>query len=145
MAIYEKFYGQRTCTLDTTAFIQDCHTITHTIVAEMLHEEGLLHEIDTTQISTCHRYVSIYFKSRQLLLEFCKQEHTLLQKLIQFTPDYHERIRISIENLPIELPNEEVRNFLSTYTKPFAKTYYSRKDIIINIIQQGQEYINALT
>ena len=66
MATYEKFYGQRTCTLDITVFTQDYHTITHTTVAEMLQEEGLLHEIDTMQISTSHRYISICFKSRQL-------------------------------------------------------------------------------
>ena len=66
MATYEKFYGQRTYTLDITVFTQGYHTITHTTVAEMLQEEGLLHEIDTMQISTSHRYITICFKSRQL-------------------------------------------------------------------------------
>ena len=128
MATYEKFYGERTFTLDITVFTQDYHTITHTTVAEMLQEEGLLHKINTVQISTCHRHISICFKSRQLLLEFCEREHILLQNLfIHFIPDYHERIRISIENLPIELPDEEVRNFLSRYTTPIGKTHYTGK------------------
>ena len=57
MTTYEKFYGQRTCTSDITVFT-DYHTITHTTVAEMLQEEDLSHEIDTIQISTCHKYIS---------------------------------------------------------------------------------------
>ena len=97
-----KSYGQRTCTMDFTTFTQDYQQITHTIIAEMLHEENLLHEIDTIQISTCHRYISVCFKTRELLLQFCEQEHTLLSDIhITFTPDYYDRTRISIENLPI--------------------------------------------
>ena len=42
-----KSHGQRTCTMDFTTFTQDYQQITHTIIAEMLHEENLLHEIDT--------------------------------------------------------------------------------------------------
>ena len=100
MKAYEKFYGQRTCTSDITVFTQDYHNITHSTVAEMLQEEDLLDEIDTTQISTCHRYISICFKSRQLLLEFCEQEHILQDLSIQFISDYYERTRISIETYP---------------------------------------------
>ena len=37
--------------MDFTTFTQDYQQITHTIIAEMLHEENLLHEIDTIQIS----------------------------------------------------------------------------------------------
>ena len=33
--------------MDFTTFTQDYQQITHTIIAEMLHEENLLHEIDT--------------------------------------------------------------------------------------------------
>ena len=60
---------------------------------------------------------------------FCEQVHTLLQNLtIIFIPDYQERVRISIENLPIELPDEKVRNnFLSRYVTPIGKTYYTGK------------------
>ena len=94
----------------------------HSTVAEMLQEEGLLDEIDTIQISTCHRYISICFKSRQLLLEFCEKEHILQDLSIQFIPDYYERTRISIENLPIEIPDEKVCKFLLIYTTPIGKT-----------------------
>ena len=124
----DKFYGQRTCTLDATTCTQDYHQINHTTVAEMLYEENLLHEIDTIQISTCHRYISICFKTRELLLDFCEQEHTLLTDTIAiFTPDYYDRIRISIENLPIELPDEDVKKLLSTYVQTIGKTHYTGK------------------
>ena len=124
----DKFHGQRTCTLDATTCTQDYYQINHATVAEMLYEENLLHEIDTIQISTCHRYISICFKTRELLLEFCEHEHTILtDTLAKFTPDYYERTRISVENLPIELPDEDVKKFLSTYVQPIGKTYYTGK------------------
>ena len=73
--------------------------------------------------------ISICLKSRRTLLDICEQEHTLLQDLtIIFLTDYHGRVRISIENLPIELPDEKVRkNFLSKYAIPIGKTYYTGK------------------
>ena len=99
----DKFYGQRTCTLDATTCTQDYYEINHITVAEMLYEENLLHEIDTIQISTCRRYISICFKTRELLLHFCEHEHTILTDTIAiFIPDYYDRTRISVENLPIE-------------------------------------------
>ena len=124
----DKFYGQRTCTLDATTCTQDYYQINHTTVAEMLYEENLLHEIDTIQISTCHRYISICFKTRELLLDFCEHEHTILTDTIaKFTPDYYDRNRISVENLPIELPDKDVKKFLSTYVQPIGKTHYTGK------------------
>ena len=122
----DKFHGQRTCTLDATTCTQDYYQINHTTAAEMLYEENLLHETDTIQISTCHRYISICFKTRELLLDFCEHEHTILTDTVaKFTPDYCDRTRISVENLPIELPDEDVKKFLSTYVQPIKKTYYT--------------------
>ena len=124
----DKFFGQRTCTLDATTCTQDYYEINHITVAEMLYEENLLHEIDTIQISTCHRYISICFKTRELLLDFCEHEHTILTDTIAiFIPDYYDRTRISVENLPIELPDEDVKKFLSTYVQPIGKTHYTGK------------------
>ena len=92
----------------------------------MLDEEDILHEIDTIQISTCHRYASICLKTRELLLEFCNNEHLLLTDVpVLFSPDYHERIRISMENLSVELPDTEVKNVLSVYATPTGTTYYT--------------------
>ena len=91
----------------------------------MLDEEDILHEIHTIQISACHRYASISFKTRELLLEFCKNKHLLHDVPIIFSPDYHERIRVSSENLPIELPDTEVKNFLLIYAPPIGTTYYT--------------------
>ena len=70
------------------------------------------------QISTCHKYASICFKSREILLKYCNNVHT-------FSPDFHERIRISIENLSTELPEIEVKNFLLSYATPIGSTYYA--------------------
>ena len=124
-----KFYGQRTCTLDITEFLPDSyHNITHTTIAKMLDKEDILHETDTMQISTCHRYASVCFKTRKLLLEFCNNEHLLLHDVpVLFSPDYNERIRISIDNLPIEFPDKDVKNFLPVYGTPIGTTYYTGK------------------
>ena len=96
-----------------------------------MKEIYILHELYTIQISTCHRYASICFKTRELLLEFCQNEHLLHDVPVLFLPDYHERIRISIENLPIELPDTEVKNFLSIHATPIGTTCYT-----------GQKYNN---
>ena len=120
------FYVQRTCTVNISKYLPEgYHTITRTIVAQMLFEENYLHDIDTIQISTCHRFISICFNSRQILLTYCEDEHQILPYLhIKFTPDHSEIIRISIENIPIELPHKEVKTFLSDYATPVGKTYY---------------------
>ena len=71
---------------------------------------------------------SICFKTWELLLQFYEQEHTLLPDvLVEFIPDYYDRTRISIENLPTELPDEDVQELLSTYATPIGKTYYTGK------------------
>ena len=122
-----KFYGQRTCTLDIKEFLPDSyHNITHKTIATILNEEDLLNETDTMQISTCHKYASICFKSREILLKYCNNVHQLLPDVpVTFSPDFYQRIRISIENLSTELPDIEVKNFLLSYATPIGSTYYA--------------------
>ena len=113
------FHVQRTCTVNVSKYLpEDYHTITRTIVAQMFFEENYLHDIGNIQISTCHRFISICFNFRQTLL-------TDLQ--IKFTPDHFEINRISIENILIELPDKQVKTFLSDYATPVGKTYYPRQ------------------
>ena len=140
-----KFYGQRTCTPDIKEFLPDSyHNITQTTIAKMLDEEDILHEIDTIQISTFYRYASICFKTRELLLEFCNNEHLLLTDVpLLFSPDYHERIRISIENLPVELPDTEVKNSYRFMQHLLELHIIQDKYIIINTIQLEPEFINT--
>ena len=45
---------------------------------------------------------------------FCQEEHLMLGDPTTFTPDYQSKIRISIENIPIELPHTKIRT-LSKY------------------------------
>ena len=45
---------------------------------------------------------------------FCQEEHLMLGDPTTFTPDYQSKIRISIENVPIELPHTKIRT-LSKY------------------------------
>ena len=98
--------------------------VTHVNIAEMLAKEGFLNDTHTIQISTCHRYASECFDTRDILLKFTSTEHSLLDHPIIFAPDYNDKTRISIENLPIELPDKEVKTFLSKYITPVGKTYY---------------------
>ena len=120
------FHGQRTCTLNMTEQIpDDYYNITHNTIAAMLEQEDYLEEITTIQISTCHRFVSIWFTNREILETFCQNEHLLLSNTYtKFEPDYQTKIRISIENIPIELPDREIKKFLSQYTIVVGKTYY---------------------
>ena len=95
----------------------DYYNITHTTIAAMLEKENYLEEIIAIQISTCHRFASICFTNREILETFYQNEHLLLPNIyVKFETDYQTRIRISIENIPIELSNREVKKFLSQYT-----------------------------
>ena len=120
------FQGTKTCTTNLQKYLPDsCHLITHTPVAEMLLNENYLQQIHTKQISTCKRFLSLCFDTRGTLLQFPDTDHILLDTPIFFEPEYYQKIHISIENIPIELPDDEVKNFLSTYTTTRkGKTYY---------------------
>ena len=120
------FNGERTCAVNISTYLpEDFGVITHNIVAQMLAEEEYLEETHRIQISTCHTFIFIFFNTIDILLTFCETEHEILPNIhIQFEPDYHDKIRISIENIPIELPDKEVKTFLSQYAKPVGKTYY---------------------
>ena len=124
-----KFYGQRTCTINIKKCLPDnYYNITYETIAEFLHKEEWLAETDTIQISSCHRYASVCFTTRETLEHFCKWSYELLpDQYITPEPDYHNRIRISIENIPIELPDKEVKTFLSEYITITGKTYYPGK------------------
>ena len=124
--VITKFYGQLTCTLNMKEHLpDDYNNITHNTIAAMLFNEELLSEIDTIQIWSCHRYTSICFTRREILEPFCKSEHQLLpDKQVHVEPDYYNRQRISIRNIPIELPHREVKTFLSEYVTITGKTYY---------------------
>ena len=114
------FHGERTCTVNISTYLpENYHDITHNTVAQMLAEEQFIEEIHTIQISTCHKYTSICFNTRDMLITFCENQHEILpDTFIKFEPDYQEKIRISIENIPIELPNKDVKTFLAQFTQP---------------------------
>ena len=122
------FCGQRTCTLNMKEHLpNDYNNITQDTIAAMLHNKELLSETDTIQISSCHRYASICFTNRDISGKFCESEHQILpDKYIYFEPDYYKRHRISIENIPIKLPDRELKTFLSEYVTIIGKTYYPR-------------------
>ena len=65
------------------------------------------------------------------MLQFADTDHLLKDVPITFEPDYYEKIRISIENLPTELPDSVVKEFLSTYNilprnQTYQQTFYNR-------------------
>ena len=58
-----KFFGERTCTLNMTEYFPDTYNeIIHSTTASMLQEEDYLQETHTIQISTCHKYASMFFR-----------------------------------------------------------------------------------
>ena len=91
----DKFYGYHTCTANITNTGKET-LITHELIAEYLYSLELLIHITCIQILTCHRYLSIFFKERDTMDTFCKEEHYIKNNSIIFTPDYQEKIRISI-------------------------------------------------
>lgn len=115
-----KFHGMKTCTTNLEQYLPETyHKITHTKIAENLHE------IHTIQIPTCHKYVSLCFDTREIPLKFVNTDHLQLPDIyITFKPDYYHKICISIEYIPIELPDKKVKTFLSTYATPIGKTNY---------------------
>ena len=120
-----KFHGLSTCTTNLEKYLPDTYQqINHNTAAEMLENEHYVDLINTIQISTCNRLLSICFDTRAILLQFVDTDHLLADTPITFEPYYYEKFRISIENIPIELPDKEVKEFLSIYTTTIGKTYY---------------------
>ena len=110
-----KFYGQHTCALNISEYFPDTYNnITHTTIATMLAKEDNLSETHSIQISSCHRFSSICFTNREILLKFCDTELLLIPNTyVHLESDYHTRIVIPIENIPKELSDKEVKIFLS--------------------------------
>ena len=78
----------KTCTVNLQEQLENKYNdITHVNIAEMLAKDGYLNDTDTIQISTCHRYVSVCFDTRDILLKFTSTEHSALNYSIIFTPD----------------------------------------------------------
>ena len=71
-----------------------------------------------------HHQPSICFDTGAILLQFVDIDHLLADTPITFEPYYYDKFGISIENIPIELPDKEVKEFLSIYTTTIGKTYY---------------------
>ena len=100
------------------------YNITQDTIAEMPANEGYINNIHTMQISTCHRFESICLDTRETQLTFTNTEHLIRPNIfITFQPDYYEKKRFSIKNLPTELPDKEVQTFLSEYATQNGKTY----------------------
>lgn len=122
----DRLYGYNTCTAKN---INTYNTlpITHEIIAEYPHSLELLTRITCIQIATCHEHVSICFKDRNTMETFCEEEHFIQTEPMTFIPDYQNRIRISIENIPIELTDAKIRTFLSQYANLVGETHYPGK------------------
>ena len=84
------FQGTKTCTTNLQKYLPDSyHQIKHTLVAEVLLDENYLQLIHTIQISTCKRYLSLCFNSRDTLLQFTDTDHILPDTSISFEPEYY--------------------------------------------------------
>ena len=140
-----KFYGKRTCTLE---FLPDSyHNITHTTIATMRDEEDILQEIDTLQISTCHRtdthlsvskHENYYSNSTATNIYYYLKSQCYSDQII--TKEYEYQLKTYLLNFPIM----KVKNFLSKYATPIGITHYTgKKHIIINTIRLEREFINA--
>ena len=140
----DKFYGYHTCTANITNTDKET-PIAHELIAEYLHSLELQIHITCIQISTSHRYISICLKDRDTMGTFCKEEHYIKNDSVVFTPDYQKKIRISIENIPIELQDKKIRTFLSQFVTLVGNTYYPRKRYENNHFITGTENNHFIT
>ena len=76
---------------------------------------------------------------------FCKEEHFITNEPITFTPDYQKKIRISIENIPIELQDTKIRTFLSHCVTLVGNTYYPGKRYENNHFITGRRVYSSIT
>lgn len=140
----DRLYGYNTCTAKNIN-TDNTLPITHEIIAEYPHSLELLTRITCIQISTCHEYVSICFKDRNTMETFCEEEHFIQTEPMTFIPDYQKRIRISIENIQIELIDAKIRTFLSQYANLVGETHYTQeKDTKTTTSSLEQEFIYVL-
>ena len=108
----------------------------------MLSNENYLHETHTIQISTCKRFLSICFDTREIL-QFVDTDHLLTDIPIIFEPDYYDKIRISIENIHIELPDEGVKKFYQRIPQLSVKHTILESNSPTNFSQLELGCINA--
>ena len=119
------FHGPKTCITNLEKYLPDTHQqINPSTVAETLGNEDYLHPIDTIQISTSNRPPSICPDTRVIPLQPADTDQSPADTPIPLEPDYYDKIRVSIENMLTELPDKEVKEFVSTYTTTIGKTYY---------------------
>ena len=112
--------------------------ITHSNIATMLAEEDYLTETPMIQIFSCHRSASTCFTEPDILKKFCEAKHLLsLNTYVKIEPDYHTRIRTSIENIPVKLPDKD-KTLLSDHTTVIGKTY-------IPVIKHNNKYFTTET
>ena len=117
-----RFYGKLTATASLIDANYEIETqITRKYLAEILDEQQLLTHITAIQISTCGRYGSVCFTDREILETACGK---ILRHNISLEPDYYNRTRISIENIPMELNDLLVKELLSNYATIIGQTYY---------------------
>ena len=120
----DRFYGNNTCSANIATLAQNEEYIIHETIAEYLHSINILENITCIQISTCHGYLSICFQNRDIMKESCQNEHIIIEYTITFNSDYQKKIRISIENSPIELADAKIRQFLNNCVTLIGNTYY---------------------
>lgn len=116
-----RFYSQQIYALDNKEYFPDKYNeITHSLVATILSKKRI-----RPQISTSPRFASACFTEQEILEKFCKTEYLLtFNTHLKVELNYKTRIRIYIENIPIELPDIEVKTLLADYTTVIGKTYY---------------------
>ena len=140
-----KFHRLKTCTNNLEKYLPDTYRqIDHNTVAEMLQNEDYQHAIHTIQISTCNRFLSICFDTRKILLQFVKTEYLLADTPITFEPDYFDKIRISIENVPIKLPDKAwSQRILININYNYRKNILSWNKTFQQIFHNWNKSINA--
>ena len=107
--------------------------ISYDNIAKVLYMRGLLRNITTMQIASNKNFVSIEFKTQQLLETFCIEGLLAKGLNIEFNPDKKKPpsekhlLNISFLNIPPETPEHLLKEFLSIYADIEGTPLYVKK------------------
>ena len=107
--------------------------ISYDNIAKALYMKGPLRNINTIQIASNKNFVSMKFKTQQLMETFCREGLLVKGFNIEFNPDQKKPppekhlLNISFLNIPPETPEHLLTQFLSIYTDTEGTPLYVKK------------------
>ena len=105
-------------------------------IAKALAKNNILRQTRTIQLSSNRKFASVEFHTKELMELFCTESLQIGNHFIRFRPDAkfvkpkqkHQLLNISFLNVPTEVPDEALTEFLEQYADIQGKPFYPQKD-----------------